>query len=204
MSAERLRPVLLPPLAPGPILQRRLSASGRPLASLEGPAALSPDGRRPGVSARAESPSARSPAEDAEGARGTSRLARPRPRVGHHPAKNLQVRVTGLAATTRLRERAVRRPSASARTPADAPSSASWSASDGGAGDGPRAGDQAGARVVVERSVLRPPIAFATFSVPPGERGDGPSRPGACGSLLFSSLWRVLGSCQEGTRWRQT
>ncbi len=157
VSAERLRAVVPADLAAGAVLQRRLSAGGRPLAALEGPAALSPDGRGPCVSSRAEPTSARSPGSE----RRTSRSACRRPRVGHRPTKNLRAPVIGLAAMRRSIGPAGRRRSDSARGRVGVPWSASSSASDGGAGDGPRAGDSDRGRVVDERSVLRVPVGLA-------------------------------------------
>jgi len=157
--AERLRAVVPADLGPGAVLQRRVPDGGGTVARLEVPAALPPHGRGPHVSPGAEPASARSPGADAQGH--TSRRARRRARVGHHPAKNLRAPVTGLAAMRRSSGPGARRRSDSARGRAGVPSSALWSASGGGAGDGPRVGEGDPGRVVAERSVLPLPVALA-------------------------------------------
>src|SRR5207245_11446053 len=81
VSAEGLRDLVYPGVAPRAVLQRQVPDGRRPLSPLEGAAALPPDDRRAGLSLCAKSSPARAPGAAADARPGRSSLSRPR--VGH-------------------------------------------------------------------------------------------------------------------------
>ena len=99
-----------------------------------------------------------------------------RPRVGHHPARNLHVRATGLAATSPLRAAVGLRCSDSAGCLVGAPSNGSLSANAAGSAAGGRMRAAARAGVSSERSVLRGRGSARTVARSPPEKRGGRTR----------------------------
>ena len=196
VSAERVRHLVRAGVAPSAVLQRRVPYGGRALASLEGPAALSPDDGGAGVSPRAESSAAPTRGAAAEGRLRRSPLVGVR--VGHRPARNFPAPAIARAAPSTSRGPAAPRCSDSARARAGVRSNASWNASVGGDDAGRPAAAGARDHGGVERSVLPRSSVRAYRRRDPWRREVAGHDPRSCRSLLFEE------APGGDTPWRRT